>query len=296
MSRFAFIGDMGTGDDNQYRVAKSLKKLINKEGLEFVTGLGDNIYDCGATSMDDVQFENKFEKPYSKIDDKIKFYMTLGNHDYGEHYCKCQIEDREHFQVQYGKISQKKGKKWYMPTRYYTFKKGDIEFFALDTNTDKQTKKEIDDQIKYMKPKIEKSTAKWKIAFGHQPWVSIGDHGNAPQKLNKYFTELFGSGVIDVYLCGDDHNKQLIEKTLKGNINNNINNKISKKMVLIVCGTGGRETDKPYNLENVKRDCDDLQYYSSTYGIGTIIEKEDSLEIKFYDNDCKIEYEYLLKK
>ena len=174
-------------------------------------------------------------------------------------------------------------------TILYFRKKGNIEFFALDCNIDKQTQKEIDDQIKFMKPKIEKSTAKWKIAFGHQPWVSIGDHGNASQKLNKYFMELFGSGVIDVYLCGDDHNKQLIEKTLK-------KSKINKKIVLVVCGTGGRETDKPYNLENVKSDCDDLQYYSSTYGIGTIIEEEDMLEIKFYDNDCKIEYLYILNK
>ena len=89
-----------------------------------------------------------------------------------------------------------------------------------------------------------------------------------------------------MYICGDDHNKQLIEKTLK----------INKKMVLIVCGTGGRETDKPYNLENVDGPNDDLQYFSSTYGIGTIIEKEDLLEIKFYDNNCKVEYEYSLKK
>jgi len=289
MIKFAILGDMGTGDDNQYRVAKSLKKLIDKEGLEFVTGLGDNIYDCGAKTIDDVQFDNKFEKPYGKINNSIKFYMTLGNHDYGEHYCKCQIDDREHFQVKYGQLSQKKGKKWYMPARYYTFKKGDIEFFALDSNVDKQTKKEMDDQIRYMKPKIEKSKAKWKIAFGHQPWVSIGDHGNAPKRLNKYFTELFGSGLIDLYICGDDHNKQLIEKTLKIN-------KINKKMVLIVCGTGGRETDKPYNLENVDGPNDDLQYFSSTYGIGTIIEKEDLLEIKFYDNNCKVEYEYSLKK
>ena len=29
MNRFAFIGDMGTGDNNQYRVAKSLKKCID---------------------------------------------------------------------------------------------------------------------------------------------------------------------------------------------------------------------------------------------------------------------------
>ena len=146
MIRFALIGDMGTGDDNQKRVAKSLKKIIDRDNLQFVCGMGDNIYDCGVVAVDDIQFKNKFEKPYQKIDNKIKFYMTLGNHDYGEHYCKCEIEDREHFQVKYGKLSQKQGKKWYMPARYYTFKRGDIEFFALDSNTDKQTKKEIDDR------------------------------------------------------------------------------------------------------------------------------------------------------
>jgi tartrate-resistant acid phosphatase type 5 len=287
MNKFAILGDMGTGDDNQLRVAKSLKKLIDLENLQFVTGLGDNIYDCGATTVDDIQFVNKFEKPYSKIDNKIKFYMTLGNHDYGEHYCKCQVEDRELLQIKYGQLSQKNGKKWYMPSRYYTFRRGDIEFFALDANVDKQTRKEIDEQIRYMKPKIEKSTAKWKIAYGHQPWVSIGDHGNAPPKLHKFFNSLFGSGLIDIYMCGDDHNKQLIEKTLL---------KINKKMILIVCGTGGRETDKPYNLENINDDNDDLQYFSSTYGIATIIENIDSLEIKFYDNNCKIEFKYLLKE
>ena len=287
MNKFAIIGDMGTGDDNQLRVSKSLKKLIDKENLEFVCGLGDNIYDCGAKTVDDIQFINKFEKPYSKIDDKIKFYMTLGNHDYGEHYCKCQIEDRELLQIKYGQMSQKNGKKWYMPSRYYTFKRGNIEFFALDANVDKQTRKEIDDQIRYMKSKIESSTAKWKIAYGHQPWVSIGDHGNAPPKLHKFFNSLFGSGLIDIYMCGDDHNKQLIEKTLL---------KINKKMILIVCGTGGRETDKPYNLENVDGENDDLQYFSSTYGIATIIDKDDFLEIKFYDNNCKVEFKYLLKE
>jgi tartrate-resistant acid phosphatase type 5 len=287
MNKFAILGDMGTGDDNQLRVAKSLKKLIDKENLQFVTGLGDNIYDCGAKTVDDIQFVNKFEKPYSKIDDSIKFYMTLGNHDYGEHYCKCQVEDRELLQIKYGQLSQKNGKKWYMPSRYYTFRRGDIEFFALDANVDKQTRKEIDEQIRYMKPKIEKSTAKWKIAYGHQPWVSIGDHGNAPPKLHKFFNSLFGSGLIDIYMCGDDHNKQLIEKTLL---------KINKKMILIVCGTGGRETDKPYNLENVDGENDDLQYFSSTYGIATIIENIDSLEIKFYDNNCKVEFKYLLKE
>ena len=50
------------------------------------------------------------------------------------------------------------------------------------------------------------------------------------------------------------------------------------------------------NLENVKDKNDDLYYFSSTYGIGTIIENIDSLDIKFYDNNLKVEYNYLLKK
>ena len=51
-------------------------------------------------------------------------------------------------------------------------------------------------------PKIKNSKAKWKIAFGHQPWISIGDHGNAPPKLDKFFRKLFDSGLIDIYLSG----------------------------------------------------------------------------------------------
>ena len=33
MIKFALIGDMGTGDNNQRRVAKSLKKIIDKNNL-----------------------------------------------------------------------------------------------------------------------------------------------------------------------------------------------------------------------------------------------------------------------
>ena len=60
MIRFALIGDMGTGDDNQKRVAKSLKKIIDRDNLQFVCGMGDNIYDCGVVAVDDIQFKNKF--------------------------------------------------------------------------------------------------------------------------------------------------------------------------------------------------------------------------------------------
>ena len=53
MTRFAFLGDMGTGGKYQKEVSKSLKRLIDRDKLTFVCGLGDNIYNCGANSLDD---------------------------------------------------------------------------------------------------------------------------------------------------------------------------------------------------------------------------------------------------
>ena len=272
MVRFAILGDMGTGDKNQYNVGKSLKRLIDRDKLSFVCGLGDNIYNCGVDSLDDPQFKKKFEDPYKNISNKIKFYMILGNHDYGEHYCP-KVKDREQFQIQYGIKSQKEGKKWYMPDEFYSFKKGNCEFFALNPNIYKINDKEFKDQLKYMIPKIKNSKAKWKIAFGHQPWISVGDHGNAPPKLDKFFRKLFDSGLIDLYMCGDDHNKQLIERTLKN----------GKKMLLMVCGTGGRQVDREYDLEKVKDDENDLLFLSTNYGFGEIVTDKNSLTIKMYD-------------
>ena len=35
MVKFGVIGDMGTGGSNQYKVAKSLKRMINREKFIF---------------------------------------------------------------------------------------------------------------------------------------------------------------------------------------------------------------------------------------------------------------------
>ena len=44
------------------------------------------------------------------------------------------LKNNSEIQVQYGILSQKQGKKWVMPSKYYTFTKGNIDFFVLDTN------------------------------------------------------------------------------------------------------------------------------------------------------------------
>src|SRR3954470_10406795 len=58
--RFAVIGDSGTGDREQYDIARELEAYRQKVGFDFVIMLGDNIYG----SHDPGDFARKFEQPY----------------------------------------------------------------------------------------------------------------------------------------------------------------------------------------------------------------------------------------
>src|SRR5438045_2069903 len=76
--RFAVIGDSGTGDKEQYEVARQMESYRQAVGFDFVIMLGDNIY--GGHSARDLS--QKFELPYKALlGAGVKFYASLGNHD-----------------------------------------------------------------------------------------------------------------------------------------------------------------------------------------------------------------------
>ena len=283
MIEFYLLGDMGSGEEDQFIVAKSLTSHIKnnqKKGL-FVCGLGDNIYEEGCSSVDDKQFYEKFENPYQDIDNNIKFYMCLGNHDYG--YDIFDKKGNSINQIEYGIQSQKKGKKWYMPSSYYTFQKGNIEFFVMDTNFNNLTKEEIEKQLNYLIDKINGSKKKWKILYGHHTLRSVAGHGNAEAIMEDFFHTLLEHCSFDLYLCGHVHNKQVI--------NTKINN---KNITCIVCGTGGKTYHRKINLSNVEEG--ELDFSSPNLGYGYCKEKKNSLEFDFLDGMNNLEYRYNFTK
>src|SRR5579863_5134300 len=76
--RFAVIGDSGTGEKPQFDVAKQMTAVHDSFPFDFTLMLGDNIY--GSKSPED--FRRKFQEPYQQLlDDGVKFYASLGNHD-----------------------------------------------------------------------------------------------------------------------------------------------------------------------------------------------------------------------
>lgn len=233
--RFIAIGDMGTGEDGQYKVAAAMEDVCAQRGCDFAIGLGDNIYESGADSTNDIQFETKFEDPYANLD--FPFYMALGNHDNSWLIGGDGLDnDKGDVQVAYHYKENRTSDKWNMPARYYNFSApaNDInplvEFFALDSNPLAAVADADPEywqfpyrnkQANWFNLAIQNSTAPWKIAFAHHAYLSNGKHGNAGM-----YDGFPGAGVIyrnflkdnvcdrvDVMIAGHDHELQWLKPT-----------------------------------------------------------------------------------
>ena len=175
--RLAVIGDMGTGEQPQIDVGKQMVKSRALFPFEFVLTVGDNIY----TGSQPSDFEKAFAVPYKPLlDAGVPFYATLGNHD-------------------------KTNERFYKPfnmngANYYAFKKGNVRFFALDSNyMDPKQTAWIETQLR------EAGNGDWKICyFHHALYSSARFHGSA-MDLRKVLEPLFVKYGVDVVFAGHDH-------------------------------------------------------------------------------------------
>lgn len=175
--RWAVIGDNGTGDQAQQAIANQMQRYWNVVKFDFVTMDGDNIY--GGHSPAD--FQRKFEQPYKQLlDEKVKFYASIGNHD---------DPDIERNYKPYNMGGN----------RYYTFDKGDVEFFVLDSNyMDPQ-------QLSWIEDKLKSSTSKWKIAYFHHPLFTSAKFHGPDVDLRQQLMPLFSKYGVNVVWSGHEH-------------------------------------------------------------------------------------------
>ncbi len=269
------IGDMGKGTEDQGNVARSLSKLTKRYKTKFVLGLGDNIYPDGCKDVKDPLFQSHFEQPYSILPDHT-WYMCLGNHDYGYQVTSTGFKDNSINQVKYTNHS----KKWYMPSKYYSFIQGPVEFFYLDSNMDRMSESVIQSQLRAMKEKLDKSKKKFKVVVGHHTWRSVAGHGNAERRYEIFLNDLFKDTKPTMYLCGHDHCKSLLVKD---------------GITLGILGTGGEAySDYPISLDNL-HDCQ-LDYFSPSLGGGVLKIGDDQLTLKFFNENGFCEYTHTIKK
>jgi 3',5'-cyclic AMP phosphodiesterase CpdA len=175
--RFAAIGDMGTGEKPQYQVAQEMTSVQQTFPFDFVIMLGDNIY--GGSSPKD--FEKKFEEPYKPLlDAGVKFYASLGNHD--------NPDERAY------KLFNMNG------SDYYTFKKGNVRFFALNSNY-------VDaSQLAWLEKELHDAGNKdWKVCFFHHTLYSTAKAHGSAVGLRSVLEPIFIKYAVDAVFAGHDH-------------------------------------------------------------------------------------------
>lgn len=174
--RLAIIGDSGTGKIEQYQVGQQMEKCREKSGFDFVLMLGDNIY--GGKSQQD--FERKFEMPYKPLlVAGVKFYASIGNHD----------DPNERLYKTFNMNG----------ARYYSFRKGNATFFALDSNYMDSA------QLDWLERELQSTSTPWKICFMHHPLYSDARYHGADIDLRTHLEPLFEKYGVNVVFSGHDH-------------------------------------------------------------------------------------------
>ncbi|AFY33270.1 metallophosphoesterase [Calothrix sp. PCC 7507] len=179
--RFVSVADTGTGARGQYDVAKAMTNYYQQNPYNLVVLAGDNIYTNGEIE----KINAVFERPYQYLlKQGVKFQACLGNHD-----IRTANGD---LQVRYAGFNMK--------GRYYTFSRGSVQFFALDTNSNADWK----NQLTWLEKELSTSKSPWKVVFGHHPIYASGHYGSNPDFI-KTFTPLFKKYSVQLYINGHEH-------------------------------------------------------------------------------------------
>lgn len=174
--RFAVFGDMGTGLEPQRQVGELMWQVRQIFPYDFVLMTGDNIY--GDKTPGD--YDKKFTQPYQPLlKAGVKFYASLGNHDNPNQ--------------RFFKDFNMDGKE------YYSFKKGNVRFFALNSNYMDAI------QLQWLENELKTNDNDWKVCFFHHPPYSSGKQHGSDKELRKVLEPLFVKYGVSVVFNGHEH-------------------------------------------------------------------------------------------
>ena len=181
-TRFAVVGDFGTGESDEFAVAAQMLDTHRKNALDLVLAVGDNIYPNGSSRY----FVKHFEQPFEGLlKEHVKFYAVLGNHD---------VEEGRKDQLNYPLFNME-------GSNYYTIKRnnGQVEFFMLDSTAFDAG------QTTWLENALRESRALWKIAAMHHPIYSSGKKHGSDSRLRAVLEPLFTRHHVQVVFAGHDH-------------------------------------------------------------------------------------------
>jgi len=177
--------------------------------IDFVISTGDNFYDDGLKSIDDVAFQESFTNIYTANSLQTPWYSVLGNHDY-----------RGNVLAQLDPALQKIDSRW-ICLRSFILDAEVVDFFFVDTNPFEidywiesehhydwrdvaPRKNYIFNLLKDLDSALKESTANWKFVVGHHTMRSVSEHGDT-EELLELLLPVLNENEVDLYINGHDH-------------------------------------------------------------------------------------------
>lgn len=248
---FFVIGDFGTGQSPQYRIAKAMwdefqRRMSTDNPIRFMLSTGDNIYGnissfvfgISSTGASDRDWDSKYFAPYQPLIARVPFFATLGNHDGNE------TESHRDLAAFLDNMPFPGGN----PARYYKFTYGGLaEFIGLDSTKNTESGRQYPnylpdgEQSQWLRQQLNQPKPAWVIPYYHHPVFNGGPLHTPSLHDLQHWLDLFGVSGVKVVFNGHEHNFQMSES-----------NALSHGVRFITSGAGGelRAGDIERNMRN----------------------------------------------
>ncbi|MFR0693094.1 metallophosphoesterase [Enterobacterales bacterium AE_CKDN230030158-1A_HGKHYDSX7] len=256
------VGDQGTGDLQQWRVAQGMERVAEGEGgVNMVLLLGDNFYGASLKGTGDLAWQLKFERVYhGRWLSRVPFYAVLGNHD---------SPGSDAAELEYAHQGLGSGR-WQMPDRSYTRDFGKVEnrpllrVVFLDTNQDSAG---LARQMAFLEAAFSRPGPApiWKMVVAHHVLRSSGGKHGENQELLRQLLPAMQRSAVDIYLSGHEHNQQLIVRP--------------GEPAWLISGGGGQSLDAPPPIGPKA----DTPFAAERHGFARLAFTAAQLQLTYYD-------------
>ncbi|MBM3144910.1 MAG: hypothetical protein FJ010_08035 [Chloroflexi bacterium] len=270
VTRFAVIGDYGTGLDSEAQVAE----LVASWDPDFIITTGDNNYPSGEAETIDLnigqfysQFIGDYRGEFGSGAEINRFWASLGNHDWRAIDCDeagCTGPYFDYFTLPGNE-------------RYYDVDYGAIHLFALDTDSKEPDGYDVNSaQAAWLKQALAESEACFNIVYGHYPPYSSAHHGSVSE-IQWPFEE-WGA---DVVISGHDHTYERLD---------------AAGFPFFVNGVGGAGIYDFENIDSVPPHAQSIVRYNEQTGAMLVTADVNGITYQFYNVNAELIDELIVKE
>lgn len=194
-------GDAGAGNPDQYKVARGMTALHEKDPFDYAVSMGDNLYIDYEPNI----FWKVFENPYKAlISAGLPFFQVVGNHDMEDD----RLEQELRYSREQNVLAQGVGG-WVLPSEDYAFSHHGARWIVLNVSQADGTLNWTQERQDFLVSHVCSKSSDWTFLAIHYPLWSTNTHGDNIA-LQKKLLPILGECPVDMVFMGHDHHAEVM--------------------------------------------------------------------------------------